>query len=110
MEALGAVARRDAGPQRSVGVHAFAGGRAGQHLQHHFQILEAGQHLLNAGQGDHGLRQGEAHAAVAFGLDHRDAAGFSDEKVSAADGGGDFQELLAKISAGGGGEGVRVVG
>ena len=110
MKALRAIAGGDASPERVVWVHALAGGGAGQHLEHDFKILEAGQHLLNAGQGDHGLRQGEAHAAVAFGLDHRDAAGFSDEKVSAADGGGDFQELLAKISAGGGGEGVRVVG
>ena len=68
MEALRSVARRDARPQRGVGIHTFAGGRASQHLQHHFEILETRQNLLNAGQRNEGARQREAHAAVAFGL------------------------------------------
>ena len=57
VEFLRAVARHDPGPQRSVGIHALTGGRAGQQLQDHFQILEAGNHFLDAGQSDQGARQ-----------------------------------------------------
>jgi len=57
MKALGSVAGRDPGPDRGVGIHALAGGGAGQHLEHHFKVLEAGEHLLNAGDGDHGARR-----------------------------------------------------
>jgi hypothetical protein len=109
MKALGSVAGRDPGPDRGVGIHALAGGGAGQHLEHHFKVLEAGEHLLNAGDGDHGARQGETHAAVALRLDHDDGAGFSDKEVGATDGGGDREKLLAQISAGGGGEGMGIV-
>ena len=75
-----------------------------------FEILEAGQHLLDAGQGNHGAGQGEAHAAVALGLDDRNAAGFGDEEVGSADGRGNGEEFLAQIGAGGVGQLLGIVG
>ena len=54
--------------------------------------------------------QGEAHAAVAFGLDDGDGARFSDQEVGSADGCVDAEELLAQIGAGGSGEGLGIVG
>ena len=110
MEALRAVAGSDAGPERGVGVHALAGGRARQQLQHHFEVLKARQHFFDAGQGNHGAGQGEAHAAVALRLDHGDRAGFSDQEVCAADGRGNGEKLLPQIGAGGVGEGLGIVG
>ncbi len=86
----GAVAWSDAGPERGVGVHALAGGAAGQDLEHDFEILKTGQDFFDAGDGDHGAREGEAHAAVAFGFDDGNGAGFSDEEVGASDGGGEL--------------------
>ena len=110
MKILRAVAGRDACPERGVGVHALARGAARQHLEHDFEVLKTGQDFFDAGEGDHGAGQGEAHAAVAFGFDHGDGAGLSDEEVGAADGGGDGEELVAQIGARGGGEGFRIIG
>src|SRR5208337_3441965 len=75
-----------------------------------FKILESRQHLLDSGQGNHGAGQGEAHAAVALRLDDRHRAGFGDEEVGAADGGGNGQEFLAQVGARRRSEGVRIVG
>ena len=110
MEALRAVAGRDAGPKRGVGIHALAGGGASQELEHDLDILETGQHLLDSGQGNQGAGQRKAHAAVALGLNHHDRAGFGDEEVGAADGRRDGQKLLAEISACRVGQNLWVVG
>ncbi len=109
MEVLRAVAGCHAGPERGVGVHALACGRTGQHLEHDFKVLKARQHLLNAGQGDHGAGQREAHAAVALRLHNGNRTGFGDEEIRPADGRGDGQKLLPQIPAGRGGQGLRIV-
>ena len=110
VEALGAVAGSDAGPEGVVGIHALAGCGSGQNLEHDFKVTEAGHDLLNAGQGDEGAGQGEAHASVALRLDDGDRPRLGDEEVGSADGCGDIQELAAQIVACGVGEGVRIVG
>ena len=52
--------------------------------------------LVDAGNGDQRLGQGQAHAAVAFALDDADAAGFGDQKVRAADRRFNAQEFFAQ--------------
>ena len=104
MEILRAIAWMDAGPDGVVRVHALAGGGAWEELQHDFEVLKAGQDLIDAGDGDQGVRQGEAHAAVAFAFDDADAAGFGDEEVCAADAGFDAQKFFAQEEARGVGE------
>ena len=110
MESLRTVAWRHAGPERGVGIHALAGCRARQHLQHHFEILETRHDFLDASQGNQGARQGEAHAAVALRLDHGDRPGFGNEEVGATDGGGNIEEFPAQIIARRRSERLRVVG
>ena len=80
------VAGVHSGPDRVVGVHALAGGRARQRLQEDFEVLKARDHLLDSGDGDQHLGQGEAHPAIAFRLDDADASGLGDQEVGAADG------------------------
>ena len=110
MEVLRAVAGGAAGPERGVGIHALAGGGAGQQLKHDLKVLEAGHDLLDAYQADQSTGQREAHAAIALGLNHGYRAGFSDQEIGAADGGGDGQKLLAKIGAGGVGQFPGIAG
>ena len=99
------VARAVAGggprPEGVVGVHALAGGAAGDELEHDFKVLEAGEDFVDAGDRDEGVGESEAHAAVAFALDDADGAGFGDEEVGSADGGGDAEEFFAEEGAGG---------
>ena len=94
VEFLGAVAGGDARPHGGVWVHALAGGGAGEQLGEDLHVLEAGHQLLDAHQGDEGVRQGQAHAAVALGLEDGDGAGFCDAHVGAGDGDLGVQELL----------------
>ena len=58
-----------AGPHRGVRVHPLAGGRAGQQLQEHLEVAPGRHELLDAHHGDQRARQGQAHPAVALGLD-----------------------------------------
>ena len=110
VEGLRAVAWRDAGPEGVVGVHALAGGGAGQKLQEDFEVLERGDDFFDADESDEDVGHGDAHAAVAFGLDDADGAGFGDGEVGAADADLDAQEAVAEVVAGGGGEVFRCVG
>ena len=66
IKTLRAIVRRNAGPQRGIGVHALPGGRTRKHLEHDFEVAIARQNLFDASQCNHGARQGETHPAVAF--------------------------------------------
>src|ERR1700758_4414808 len=59
VKALRTVARGNAGPERSVRIHAFASGRARQHLQHHLKIAKTRDDLFDACQRDERARQRE---------------------------------------------------
>ena len=110
VEFLGAVAGGDARPHGGVGVHALTGRGAGQELGEDLHVLEAGDQLLDAHQGDERVGQGQAHAAVALGLEDGDGAGFCDAHVGAGHGDLGVQELLAQVGAGRGRQLGRVVG
>ena len=110
MEFLGAVAGGDARPHGGVGVHTLAGGGTRQELGENLDVLEAGDQLLDAHQGDERVGQGQAHAAVALGLEDRDRAGFRDAHVGAGDSNLGVQELLTQVGACRGGQLGRIVG
>ena len=99
VEILRAVAWMDAGPDGVVGVHALAGGGAGEELEHDLEVFVAREDLVDAGDGDEGFGEREAHAAVAFAFDDADAAGFCNEKVCAADAGLHAKEFFAEEEA-----------
>ena len=80
------VAGRDPGPGRGVGVHPLAGRGARQQLQEHVEVRPGRHHLLDADHRDQHLGQGQAHPAVALGLDHDQRAGLGDREVGAGDG------------------------
>src|SRR6202000_2667405 len=86
------------------------GGGAGKKLKEEFEVLKRRNDFFYANQSDQNVGHGDAHAAVAFGLDNADGAGFGDGEVSAADADPDAQKTIAKISAGGGGKVFRRVG
>ena len=102
------VALVDAGPHGGIGVHSLPGRRARQQLQEDLEILEGRHELFDAHHRDQGLGQGQAHAAVALGLDHADGAGLGDREVRAGDGDLGAQELLAQVQARGVGQVGRV--
>ena len=109
VEVLRPVARRDAGPERRVRVHALAGRRARQQLEEDLEILGRRDQLLDPDDGDQRLGQRRAEAAVALRLDDRDGAGLGDREVGAADRDARGQELRAQVRARRGGELLRVV-
>ncbi len=100
VEGLRPVAGRDSGPQGRVRVHPLAGGGARQQLEEDLQVLVARQHLLDAHDGDQGVGQRQAHAAVALRLDDGQGAGLRDAEVGSGDGDLRRHELLAQIGAG----------
>ena len=107
---LRAVAGGHAGPGRGVRVHPLAGRGAGQQAQEDVEVLPRRHHLLDADDRDQHLGQGQAHPAVALGLDHDQRAGLGDREVGAGDGHPGVQELLAQVQPGGAGQHRRVVG
>ena len=102
--------RGDARPHGGVGVHALTGRGAGEQLGEDLDVLEAGDELLDAHQCDERVGQGQAHAAVALGLEDGDGAGFCDAHVGAGHGDLGVQELLTQVGAGRGRQLGRVVG
>ena len=110
VELLRPVAGVHPGPHRGVRVHPLAGRRPGQQLQEHLEVGEARHDLLDAHHGDQGLRQGQAHPAVALGLDHGERAGLGDAEVGAADRDLGGQELSAQVRARRHGQRPRLVG
>ena len=94
------VARRDTGPHRRVRVHPLARRRARQQLQEHLEVGERGHDLLDAHHRDQRLRQGQAHPAVALGLEHHQRAGLGDGEVRAGDRDLRRQELPPQVHAG----------
>ena len=110
VERLRAVAGRHARPQRRVRVHALAGRGARQQLQHHAEVGEARQDLLDPHHRDQHVRQRRAHAPVALGLDHAHGAGLGDREVRPADPHAHAQERLAQMAARGLGQSGRLVG
>ncbi len=110
VKGLWAIARRDAGPDGVVGVHALAGSRAGKCLKEDFEVGEGGDYFLDADEGDEHVGQRDAHAAVAFGLDDADRAGLGDGEVGSADADLGAQEAVAEIVASGVGEVFGLVG
>ena len=85
VELLRAVARGHPGPHGGVRVHPLGRRRPGQQLQEHAEVPPGRDHLLDAHDRDQGLRQGQAHPAVALGLHHGQRAGLGDGEVDAAD-------------------------
>ena len=110
MHLLRAVAGRDAGPGRGVGVHPLAGRGARQQPEEHVEVLPGRHHLLDADHRDQHLGQGQAHPAVALGLDDHQRAGLGDREVGAGDGDPGAQELLPQVQPRGPGQLGRVVG
>ena len=100
-KALRAVARRDARPDRGVGVHPLGGRRARQELEEHLQVGPGRDELLDAHDRDQHLGQGQAHPAVALRFDDDDRARVGDREVGARDGDPGAQELLAQVEPGG---------
>src|SRR6185312_3262144 len=107
VEFFGAVVGRNARPDGGVRVHALAGRGAGKQLQKDFKVGKFWDDFFDADEADEDLRQGEAHASIAFGLDHADGAGFGDGEVCAADADFYAQEFFAEVAAGGLGEVFR---
>ena len=107
---LRAVAGGHAGPGRGVGVHPLAGRGAGQQAQEDVEVLPGRDHLLDADDRDQHLGQGQAHPAVALGLDHDERAGLGDGEVGAGDGHPRVEELLAQVHPRGAGQHGRLVG
>ena len=99
-----------AGPHRGVGVHPLAGGRARQQLQEDLEVPPGRHELLDADDGDERLGQGQAHPAVALGLQDDERAGLGDREVGAGDGDGADRNALAQVQPGGLGQRARVVG
>ena len=97
---LRTVVRGDAAPHGVVRVHALTGGRARQQLEEDLEVVVARQDLLDADEGDERVGQGQAHAAVALGLDDDERAGVGEDEVGARDGDLGAQELLAQVQAG----------
>ena len=100
MEVLRAVFLGHTRPQGGVGVHALAGRGTRQQLQEHLIVPESGENLFDTHHADEGFRQGQAHAAVTFGLHNRDVPGFGDTEVSARNGDLGLHELLPQVHAG----------
>ncbi len=96
-------------PHGGVGVHPLAGRAPRQQLQEHLQVAPGGQDLLDADHADQRLGQGQAHAAVALGLQHHQGAGLGDHEVGPGDADLGGEEPLAKVQARGLGQGPRVV-
>ena len=94
VEILRAVVLGYARPQGGVGVHALAGRGTRQQLQEHLVVPEGGENLFDTHHADEGFRQGQAHAAVTFGLHNGDVPGFGDTEVSARNGDLGLHELL----------------
>ena len=86
-------------PERGVGVHPLAGGRAGEQLQKDLEILPTGDDLFNAHNRNQHLGQGQTHAPIAFRLDHGDGAGFGNGKVRPTGRHFDLEKLFAQIAA-----------
>ena len=91
------VARGDAGPHGGVGVHPLAGRGARQQPQQRVQLRPGRHDLLDADDRDEDLRQGQAHPAVALGLDDDEGAGLGDREVRPGDRHLRAQELLAQV-------------
>ena len=94
----------DTGPDAVVGIHPLAGGGARQQLQHHFQIGKPRKHLVDTRDSDQRLGQRQAHATIAFGFDDAHSAGVGEQKIRAADTGGDAEKFLAQKGPRGGGQ------
>ena len=69
-----AVPRRHARPHRGVRVHPLGGGRARQELEEDLEVAPRRDELLDAHDRDQDVGQGQAHPAVALGLDDDDRA------------------------------------
>ena len=100
VEVLRAIAFSNTGPHGGVRVHTLRGGRARQQLEEDLQVLEGRNQLLNAHDGNEGLWQGQAHAAIALGLHDVDGSGFCHTEVGAGNGNLGLHELLAQELAG----------
>jgi hypothetical protein len=104
------VVLRDPRPDRVVRVHPLAGRGAGEELEEDLEVSEHGDQLLDPEDGDQGVGQRQAHAAVALGLGDEQPAGLGDREVRAADGDLGFQEQASEVKPRGPGERVRVIG
>src|SRR5215471_7046899 len=87
------------GPHGDVRAHTFAGGRSRQHVEENFKVLKRRDDFLNSYQADQHVRQGEAHAAVAFALDHHQRASLSHSKIGSAYSNLYSQKFLAEITS-----------
>ena len=93
------VARMHSRPDRGVRVHALAGRRARQQLEHHLQVAERRHDLLDPHHRHEHLGQGRAHPAVSLGLDDDDAPGVGAGEVRARDGHARAEECVAQERA-----------
>jgi hypothetical protein len=84
-------------PHRRVGVHPLAGRGTGQQLQEGAEVLPGRQDLLDPDHRDERLGQGEAHPAVALGLDDDQRARVGDGEVRPRDRDLGPEELLPQV-------------
>ena len=94
-------------PHRRVRVHPLGGRGARQGLEEDLQVPPGRHDLLDADDRDQGLGQGQAHPAVALGLDDDQGAGLGDHEVRAGDADLGPQELLPQVEPGGLGQFAR---
>ncbi len=100
----GPIARMNAGPGGVIGVHPLAGSRSRQRLEKDFEVAETGNDLFDTDDGDEHIREREAHAAIAFGLDDADAAGIGNHEIAAGNSDFDAKKLFTEIGASRGGK------
>ena len=86
-------------PDRGVRVHALAGRRTRQQLEHHLQVAERRHDLLDAHHRHEHLGQGRAHPAVPLRLDDDDAPSVGTGEVRARDGHARAEKCVAKERA-----------
>ena len=91
-------------------VHPLPGRAAWEQLHERAEILPGRQDLLDPDHRDERLGQGEAHPAIALGLDDDQRAGLGDQEVGARDGDLGSQELLPQVQPRGFGEPAWLVG
>ena len=68
-------------PDRVVRIHPLPSSRPRQHLQHHLQVRQPRNHLIDPRNRNQRLRQRQAHPPIPFALDDTNSARLRDQKI-----------------------------
>jgi hypothetical protein len=104
------VSRMDPGPEGGIGVHPLARGGPGKELEEHLEVLEGGEDLFDAHEGDENSGEGQAHPAIPFRFHDSHRPRFRHGEVGSTDGHIRRQKLRSQVKASGLGQGLRVIG